>query len=83
MWVEFGWGSLPVLLLIGFLHGYVWRGSQSSPGRATALYAILLSLSLYLVMQTLEAMAFRFLVMAVPMAIAWRIAAPSRRSEPG
>ncbi|HUL59764.1 MAG TPA: hypothetical protein VLU43_10835 [Anaeromyxobacteraceae bacterium] len=78
MWVEFAWGGVLALFAIGFLYGYVWKRSVESGGLATVVYSCLLCLSLYLVMQTLEAMAFRFLVMVVPAWIAWRLSAAQR-----
>jgi hypothetical protein len=79
MWLEFAWGGLVALFLIGFLYGRAWSRCVKRGGLAVVVYGSLLCLSLYLVMQTLEAMAFRFLIMAVPSWIAWRFAAGARR----
>lgn len=74
MFVEFRWGYAVALFLIGIFHGFAWRRATTSGGAWMPAYALLVSLSVYLIMQTLEAMAFRFLLTAIPAAIAWRIA---------
>jgi len=72
LWFEFSWGMCIALFGIGFLYGRVWRRCVTTGGVSVMTYGALLCLSLYLVMQTLEAMAFRFLLMAVPTWLAWR-----------
>ena len=72
MWIEFAWGGVAVLFLIGLLYGRTWAAAVTSGGRASVMYGALLSLSLYLILQTVEAMLFRSLVIVVPAWLAWR-----------
>ena len=72
LWFEFSWGMCIALFAIGFMYGRVWRRCVTTGGVSVVTYGALLCLSLYLVMQTLEAMAFRFLFMAIPTWFAWR-----------
>ena len=66
MWVEFYWFLLPVLYLIGWIYGRTWRAACTGSALSTVLYILMASLTLFLVFQTLEAMLFRFLFMAIP-----------------
>lgn len=70
MWLEFWWYSFLVLFFIGLTYGITWRKAIVRGGVWIPTYTIMTALSVYLVMQTLEAMAFRFLLMA---AAAWLI----------
>jgi hypothetical protein len=80
MWFEFGWGCAVALFLIGYLYGKGWANCVNRGGCSVITYGALLCLSLYLVMQTLEAMAFRYLFMAIPTWFAWRrVSRPSRK----
>lgn len=81
MWIEFAWGGLAVLFLIGFAYGRTWRAAVMSASGASLAYAALLCLSLYLVLQTFEAMAFRFLVIVVPAWIALKLVGAARSTR--
>lgn len=83
LWVEFAWGSAAALLVIGWLLGRSWRKAESQGGYWTVMYATLMSVSVYLVMQTAEAMVFRFLLMAIPSWFVWwqATATPKRAAE--
>jgi len=70
MWLEFWWFSFLVLFLIGWFYGIAWRKAVTRGGLWIISYTLMAALSVYLVMQTLEAMAFRFLFMT---AAAWLI----------
>jgi hypothetical protein len=72
MWLEFWWFSFLVLFLIGWFYGMVWRKALTRGGLWTILYTLLSALSVYLVMQTLEAMAFRFLFMTAAAWLVWK-----------
>jgi len=78
LWTEFHWLNLPVLFIQGLLYGYVWRKAQLEGGPWNAQYVIMAALSVYFVMQTMEAVIFRLLILSVPLWIAWRLA---RRNE--
>lgn len=75
MFIEFGYLSPLALLLIGVLYGTGWRRATGGGGVWVPVYSLMLALSLYLVLQTLEAMAFRFLLTTVPLVIVWKWAA--------
>jgi hypothetical protein len=71
LWVEFSWGSIALLALIGWFLGRAWRRERSHGGFSTLLYAMLMAVSVYLVMQTVEAMVLRLIEMAVPAWLVW------------
>ena len=81
MFLEFSWGMVVALFLIGLLYGRAWRACVTRCGRASVTYGMLLCLSLYMVMQTLEAVSFRFLLMEVFMMVAWRFASRGARQR--
>jgi hypothetical protein len=71
MWIEF-WGASPLaLLLIGWCYGRAWARALTHGGLWVVLYVLMFSLSAFLVMQTLEAMLYRLLLLAVPGLLAW------------
>jgi len=74
LWVEFRWFSMPTLWLLGRLYGRFWRNAQLKGGPWVAQYIVVASLSVYLVMQTMEAVIFRFLLMSLPIWLTWRLA---------
>jgi hypothetical protein len=74
LWVEFRWFSMPALWLLGRLYGKLWRKAHSQGGPWVAQYIVVASLSVYLVMQTMEAVIFRFLLMSLPIWITWYVA---------
>jgi hypothetical protein len=71
VWVEFSWLVIPVLWLIGRAYGLVWSCALQRNGMWASQYTVLCALSLYLVMQTLEAVIFRFLLMSIPIWLTW------------
>lgn len=78
MWLEFWWFSTFVLFAIGWLYGLAWRKAISRGGLWIVVYTLLAALSVYLVMQTLEAMAFRFLFMTGAAWLIWTYATRGR-----
>jgi hypothetical protein len=78
LWTEFHWLNLPVLFILGILYGQAWRKAQLQGGPWTAQYVIMAALSVYFVMQTMEAVIFRLLILSIPLRLAWRLA---RREE--
>jgi hypothetical protein len=74
LWTEFHWLNLPALFTIGVLYGLAWRYSQLRGGVWTTQYVIMTALSVYLVMQTMEAVIFRLLILSLPLRLAWRFA---------
>jgi hypothetical protein len=78
LWVEFRWFSMPALWLIGRFYGWTWRKAISCGGPWVAQYIVLAALSIYLVMQTMEAVIFRSLLMSLPIWLTWKAAQRSR-----
>ncbi|MBV9769706.1 MAG: hypothetical protein JOZ32_09065 [Bryobacterales bacterium] len=74
LWVEFHWLNLPVLVMLGALYGYAWRKAQLEGGAWTAQYVIMAALSVYFVMQTMEAVIFRLLILSIPLRLAFALA---------
>jgi hypothetical protein len=72
MWVEGRWFVLPGLFALGWTYARLWRRAIQIRGPWISQYIIAVSLSLYLVMQTMEAVIFRFLLLSIPLWIAWK-----------
>jgi hypothetical protein len=82
LWVEFYWLNVPVLFLLGRVYGVAWRKAQLDGGPWIAQYIVLSALSIYFVMQTMEAIIFRVLILSIPMHAAWRIARRNDKLSP-
>ncbi len=82
LWVEFHWLNLPVLFLLGMLYAYAWRKAQLEGGPWTTQYVIMAALSVYFVMQTMEAVIFRLLILSIPLRLAWWLARTRETSAP-
>jgi oligosaccharide repeat unit polymerase len=78
LWAEFHWLNMPVLFILGRLYCAMWRKAQVEGGVWLAQYIIMAALSVYLVMQTMEAVIYRSLILSIPLRLSWRIA---RRAE--
>lgn len=74
LWTEFWWFAPLALFVIGWLYGRAWARANASNGLSVLLYGLMLALSVYLVMQTFEAVLFRFLFMSIPAYLVWRYA---------
>jgi hypothetical protein len=74
LWLEFRWFSMPALWLLGRAFGGLWRRAQTRGGPWIAQYILATSLSVYMVMQTMEAVIFRCALMSVPIWLIWRAA---------
>ena len=74
MWIEFWWASFLVILGIGWCYGRAWSRAVMHGGLWATIYCLMFALSAFLVMQSLQAMLFRFLLLAVPGLLAWRYA---------
>ncbi len=72
VWVEVWWFCLPVLFLFGWMYGYVWKRAVMGGVLPTMIYIMLASLSLFFIWQTFEALAGRFLFMAIPAWVVWK-----------
>jgi hypothetical protein len=74
LWMEFWWLNLPALFFLGWVYATAWRKAILDGGCWTLQYVILAGLSVYFVMQTMEAVIFRLLLMSIPMWAAWKFA---------
>lgn len=72
VWVEFWWFCLPVLFAFGWAYGYVWKSTITGGVLPTVTYIIMISLSLFLVWQTFEALIGKFLFILIPAFIVWK-----------
>ncbi len=73
LFAEFGWGAIIAALCIGWGYGRVWKNARAVGGIWLVLYVLLISLSIFFVIQTLEAMLYRLLLTALPIVILWRM----------
>ena len=80
LWLEFRWLNLPALFLIGQVYTRVWRRTHTHGGPWITEYIMMSALSIYFVMQTMEAVIFRLLILSIPVWLAWFIA--GRRERP-
>ena len=72
LWVELWWLAVPAMAALGLLYGFVWKRAVTRGGPWAAQYVILSALSIYLVMQTMEAVIFRTLLLSIPCWLTWR-----------
>ncbi len=84
LWVEMWWLAVPAMAALGWTYGYVWRKAVTGSRAWACQYAILSALSIYLVMQTMEAVIFRAILLSAPCWMVWRWAlrVPKRRPRP-
>lgn len=71
LWLEFSWGALAVLFLIGLAYNRAWHYAVAGDAFWGVAYSLMAAFSFYLVAQTLEAMLFRFMLTAGMTMIAW------------
>ena len=72
LWVELWWLAVPAMALLGYGYGWAWHKATTLGGGWTSQYVIISALSLYLVMQTMEAVIFRSILLSVPCWITWK-----------
>jgi hypothetical protein len=80
LWLEFWWFNIPVLAAMGWGYGKLWRKAVYSGWPWLSQYCIFFALSIYFVMQTMEAVIFRSIQMSLPVWITWTWAARQQRS---
>ena len=79
LWVEVWWLAVLAMAVLGWTYGTVWKKAVIKGGGWSTQYTILSCLSIYLVMQTMEAVIFRSIMLSVPAWLVWRWAqAPTR-----
>lgn len=73
LFAEFSWGAIAVSFLIGWCYGRVWNNAIQFKGIWLMLYVLFFALSIFFVVQTLEAILYRFLLTALPLIGFWRL----------
>lgn len=84
LWAEMWWLCVPFMALLGWCYGTIWKKAVTRGGAWSSQYVIISALSIYLVMQTMEAVIFRTLLLSIPCWLTWRWALqkPARRRLP-
>ena len=72
LWIELWWLAVPFMGVLGWIFGRVWRNAVLGGSAWKCQYVILAALSMYLVMQTMEAVIFRSLLLSLPSWLVWR-----------
>ena len=80
LWLEFRWLAWPVLFILGQIYARAWRKTHLEGGPWIAQYIIMGALSIYFVMQTMEAVIFRLLELSIPIWLVWRMTGYRRTS---
>lgn len=83
LWVELWWLSVPAMALVGYGLSKVWQKAVTTGPAWQCQYIILSALSMYLIMQTMEAVIFRSLLLSVPCWLVWRWAQAGSESRAG
>ncbi len=71
-WLEVWWFAPLLMALVGFGYGTIWKRAVTRGGPWASQYVILSALSIYLVMQTGEAVIFRTLELSIPCWLCWK-----------
>jgi hypothetical protein len=66
LWVEVWWLAIPFMGLLGWTYGRVWKNAVTKGGYWSSQFVVISALSIYLVMQTMEAVIFRTLLLSIP-----------------
>lgn len=83
VYVEFWYLAFPALWLIGKFYGWIWSKAVTSGGYWITQYVCIAGLTAYLIMQTIEAVIFRLLLMSVPLGLAWYAAELAEPAQQG
>ena len=90
LFVEVWWFAPVLMALLGYAYGAVWRRAVTFGGAWSSQFVVVATISIYLVMQTMEAVIFRTLLLSIPCWLAWHYAMapvakksffPRRRTE--
>jgi VIT1/CCC1 family predicted Fe2+/Mn2+ transporter len=71
LWVELWWLGMLALFGVGWIYGRSWRKGIVQGGPWIPCFGVLTALSVYLVMQGLDAMGFRALLMLAGSTAVW------------
>jgi hypothetical protein len=73
------------MAVLGWCYGFAWKKAVTVGGPWSSQYVVISALSIYLVMQTMESVIFRTLLLSIPCWLIWRWAlrapAPQPRSH--
>lgn len=72
LFVEAWWLAVPLMAVLGWAYGFVWQRAVTRGGPWSSQFIILAALSIYLVMQTGEAVIFRTIELSLPCWLVWR-----------
>jgi len=72
LWLEAWWFAVLLMAVLGWCYGWVWRKAVLGGAAWKSQYVILAALSMYLVMQTMEAVIFRTILLSLPSWLVWR-----------
>lgn len=81
LFIEVWWFAIPLMGLIGWLYGYTWKKAVTRGGPWSSQLVVLSAITIYLVMQTMEAVIFRTLELSIPCWIIWRWALPAVKAH--
>jgi hypothetical protein len=81
LFVEVSWGAVILMALLGCAYGWVWKKAVTCGAGWISQYVIISALSIYLVMQTMEAVIFRTLLLSIPTWIVWNWSLRAQRNE--
>jgi hypothetical protein len=81
LFAEFSWGAIVASFLIGFGYARSWFNAIHRGGLWLPFYVLCIAFSIFLVMQSIEAILFRLLFTAVPVIILWRLMVPRGTTE--
>jgi hypothetical protein len=82
LWVEVWWFAPALMGLLGWTYGFIWQRAVTRGGAWSSQFVIVAAISIYLVMQTMEAVIFRTLLLSIPCWLTWRYAkAPVTRKS--
>ncbi len=72
LWLEAWWFAVVLMAILGWCYGWVWRRAVLGGPAWKSQYVILAALSMYLVMQTMEAVIFRTILLSLPSWLVWK-----------
>ena len=81
LFAEFSYAAIFFAGLIGWVYARIWRVAVSQRGLGMIVYVILFAFSIFLILQTMEAIVFRFLFTTVLLFAFWYFKMPRRQAK--
>ncbi len=72
--IEVSWLAIPAMGLLGWAYGRVWKNAVLRGGPWSSQYVVISALAIYFVMQTMEAVIFRTIMLSLPCWLTWKYA---------